>query len=77
MATLSDLVAAEADCKQPEAEVERLRAVLVTTRAYIADQTIAHAVVIPRGQRPSGNDPSLLAVIDAALANSSSMEPKV
>ncbi len=51
------------------AEIERLRAALTIARDYIADQPIANAVVVPKGQHVSGHDPSLLNVIDAALGH--------
>jgi hypothetical protein len=49
------------------AENEKLLAVLKTVRLYIEDQMIAGAVVTPKGQHISGNDPSLLQVVDKAI----------
>lgn len=49
------------------AEIAGLRETLQIVRLYVADQMIAHAIVVPKGQHPSGNDPSLLQVIDKAL----------
>lgn len=48
-------------------EIERLTAALKTTRTYIDGSMIAGAVVVPTGEKPRGDHPSLLAYIDAAL----------
>ncbi len=55
----------ESDAKMIAALREALRIV----RLYIADQMIAGAIIIPAGQYPSGNEPSLLQFIDAELGN--------
>lgn len=53
-------------------EYQRLRAVLTIVRNYIHGTMIAAAVVVPEGETPTGKHPSLLDVIDAALAHQGS-----
>jgi hypothetical protein len=59
---------------EARAQIDRLRAALQTARDYIADQQVAHAIVIPRGDTiHEGTDlsryPTLLQVMDRALGN--------
>ena len=67
----NDIIERNAKCArqllEAGAEIERLTAALKLTRAYIADQPIANVVVAPRGETPTGQHPSLIQTIDAAL----------
>lgn len=52
---------------EKDRQIAALRMALGTVKLYIADQMIANAIVVPKGQHPSGNDPSLIQVVNKAL----------
>lgn len=53
-------------CRDAAAEIERLRSALRTVRAYICNEQVAHALV-SNGSPDSGNWPSLIQTVEAAL----------
>jgi len=52
----------------PVAAALRLMLALATVRVYIADEMVAHAMVLPPGGYPHRKHPTLMQVVDEALA---------